>query len=117
MNSSIRVKREFMRINLQKNAQTEESEASTTYPDIWCEIPPNGKVCPHTGLKHAKLYSMFARGGLARNYVRVANLRNPGAKQGKTLFHLGDMRRFLDKVAADQETGQLRHGHQADSTP
>ena len=81
---------------------------SNIYPDTWCEIPPNGKTCRRTGLKHAKLYSLLGKGGLARDYVRVANLRSPGAKQGKTIFHLGDMLRFLDLTAADQGSGQKR---------
>ena len=45
---------------------------------------------------------------LARAYVRVANLRDPGAKQGKTIFHVGDMLRFLDGLSAQQGSGQLR---------
>ncbi len=78
------------------------------YPDTWTEIPPNGKICAHTGLKHAKLYSLLGRCGIGRQYVRVANLREPGAKQAKTIFHLGDMLRFLDHLAAEQGSGQLR---------
>ncbi len=67
------------------------------YPDTWTEIPPNGKLCCYTGLKHAKLYSLLGRGGIGRHYVRVANLREPEAKQAKTIFHLGDMLRLLDR--------------------
>lgn len=79
-----------------------------SYPDIWTEIPPNGKICAHTGLKHAKLYSLLRKGGIGRPYVRIANLRDPGAKQAKTIFHLGDMLRFFDTLAAKQGSGQLR---------
>ena len=86
----------------------EENEHTPQYPDSWVEIPPNGKGCAYTGLKHAKLYSLFGKGGLARPYVRVANLRNPGARQGKTIFHLGDMLRFLDTLAAQQGSGEHR---------
>jgi hypothetical protein len=94
-----------------KNGSRPDPKQASAYPDIWCEIPPNGKTCPHTGLKHAKLYSLFAKGGLARPHVRVANLRNPGAKQGKTIFHLGDFMRFLDELAAQQGAGELgKHG-------
>lgn len=99
-----------MKIEIGNNSATDRSTTGE-YPDIWCEIPPNGKTCPHTGLKHAKLYSLFAKGGLARQHVRVANLRNPGAKQGKTIFHLGDFMQFLDELAAQQGFGELRkHG-------
>ncbi len=99
-----------MKIDITSNIAKERNE-SKEYPDSWCEIPPNGRICAHTGLKHAKLYSLLAKGGLARQHVRVANLRDPGAKQGKTLFHLGDLLRFLDELAAQQGSGQLRqHG-------
>jgi hypothetical protein len=87
---------------------TPSPSRGSEYPDVWAEIPPNGKVCPHTGLKHAKLYSILGTGGIARRFVRVANLRDPDATQGKTLFHLGDMLRFLDAVAAKQGSGQDR---------
>jgi len=83
-----------MRMNINNN-DSDQSKAINPYPDTWCEIPPNGKTCAHTGLKHAKLYSLLGKGGLARDYVRVANLRIPGAKQGKTIFHLGDLERVL----------------------
>src|SRR5437899_12818235 len=99
-----------------RNSSTTDCEKADEYPDIWVEIPPNGKTCPHTGLKHAKLYSLFPKGGLARQHVRVANLRNPGAKQGKTIFHLGDFMKFLDELAAQQGFGELRkHGSRTSS--
>ena len=94
-----------MKIEIEDSRPSDRNE--TEYPNVWCEIPPNGKICPHTGLKHAKFYSLFAKGGLARPHVRVANLRDPGAKQAKTLFHLGDMLRFLDNLATAQGSGQL----------
>jgi hypothetical protein len=96
-----------MKIEVRNSSATDHNKTGE-YPDIWCEIPPNGKTCPHTGLKHAKLYSLFTKGGLARPHVRVASLRNPGAKQGKTIFHLGDFLRFLDELAAQQGSGELR---------
>lgn len=95
-----------MHIEIKPNAA--EAKQEQEYPDVWTEIPPNGKLCAHTGLKHAKLYSMLSAGGIARAYVRVANLREPGAKQGKTIFHVGDMRRFLDRLAAQQGSGEFR---------
>ncbi len=72
------------------------------YPNRYTPIPPNGKRCEFTGMKHAKLYHILNVGGIARNKVRVANLRSPGTSRGQTLFHVGDMLRFLDELAADQ---------------
>jgi len=96
-----------MKIEINNNSTNDPNQ---TYPDTWTEIPPNGKVCVHTGLKHAKLYSLLGKSGIGRAYIRVANLREPGAKQAKTIFHLGDMKRFLDKLAAEQGSGQRRRG-------
>ena len=73
------------------------------YPNRYTPIPPNGKRCEFTGMKHAKLYDMLSVGGIARNKVRVANLRSPGTNRGQTLFHVGDMLRFLDELAAEQK--------------
>ena len=47
-------------------------------------------------MKHANLYEMLREGGIARRKVRVAYLHTPGAARGQTLFHVGDMLRFLD---------------------
>jgi hypothetical protein len=60
------------------------------------------------GMNSHKTMPALGKGGLARDYVHVANLRSPGARQGKTIFHLGDMLRFLDLMAADQGSGQKR---------
>ena len=79
------------------------------YPNCYAAIPPNGKVCPHTGLRHTHLYTMLAVGGTARPHVRVVNLREPGARKGKTLFHVGDFLRHLDRLAAQQGSGALRN--------
>jgi hypothetical protein len=108
--SDIRIaaKQKFVKIELGSALPADERNESGSYRDIWTEIPPNGRICPYTGLKHAKLYSLLGKGGLARAYVRVANLRDPGAKQGKTIFHVGDMLRFLDGISAQQGSGQLR---------
>ena len=86
--------------------ETENSE----YPNCYAAIPPNGKVCSHTGLKHTHLYAMLASEGAARPYVRVINLREPGAKKGKTIFHVGDFFRYLDSHAKQQGSGQQRAG-------
>jgi len=78
-------------------------DAETQYPNRYTEIPPNGKVCAFTGLKHAKLYSMLKKGGEAFSRVRVANLREPGKARGKTIFHVGDMLRFIDEKAKSEK--------------
>lgn len=81
---------------------------SPEYPNCYTAIPPNGKVCSHTGLRHTHLYTILAAGGAARPYVRVVNLREPGAHKGKTIFHLGDFLRYLDWHAKQQGSGQQR---------
>ena len=79
--------------------ETASDERQAEYPNLYTAIPPNGKVCPHTGLKHTHLYMLLAPGGAARAHVRVAQLRQPGARRGKTLFHVGDFFRYLESVA------------------
>jgi hypothetical protein len=76
--------------------------AAGRYPDRYTPIPANGLRCEFTGLRHAKLYHLLSAGSPARRRVRVANLRNPGAKRGQTLFHVGDMLRYLDELAGKQ---------------
>lgn len=119
MSSTVRVlaekgvKLEFMKIDINSGLET---FPPTLYPNIWTEIPPNRKVCIYTGLKHAKLYSMLGKGGIARPYVRVANLRKPGDRQAKTIFHVGDMFRFLDLLAVQQGSGEHRNELESSST-
>lgn len=79
----------------------ESKAAAEQYPNCYAPIPPNGQQCPHTGLKHAKLYTLLAT---IKGRVRVANLREDGASRGKTLFHVGDMLRYLDSLAATQSS-------------
>ena len=74
-----------------------EQKAAVEYPNRYTAIPVNGDICAVTGLKHSKLYTLLK--GEARGKVRVANLREGGAQRGKTLFHVGDMLRFLDTKA------------------
>ena len=69
------------------------------YPNRYATIPPNGRRCEFTGLGHAKLYQIPGTDGIARRKVRVANLRMPGTARGQTLFHVGDMLRWLDELA------------------
>jgi len=69
------------------------------YPNRYATIPPNSRRCEFTGLGHAKLYQILGAEGIARSKVRVANLRMPGTARGQTLFHVGDMLRFLDALA------------------
>ena len=83
----------------------EPSAATAKESDRWTPIAPNGQTCQFTGLKHAKLYHLLGPGGLARAHVRVVNLRTPGAKRGQTLFHVGDMLQFLERLAAEQHEG------------
>lgn len=79
------------------------SHAAPEYPNRYATIPPNGRRCQFTGLGHAKLYQILGPDGVARRRVRVANLRMPGAARGQTLFHVGDMLRFLDVLAQQSE--------------
>ena len=86
----------------------EESASAVDYPNSYAPIPANGKSCPHTGLKHAHLYKLLGDNGAARDFVRVVNLRDPKARHGKTLFHVGDLLRFLNNLALEQGTGRKR---------
>ena len=74
------------------------------YPNCYACLPPNrsGSVCPHTGLRHAHLAKLLKPGGQAAKHVRVVALREPGARRGKTLFHVGDMLQWLDGLASSQ---------------
>lgn len=85
-----------------------EEDQNLDYPNCYAPIPPNKSMCPHTGLRHTHLYSLLNAGGAARPYVRVVNLKQPGARKGKTLFHVGDFLRYLDRLAAEQRSGVLR---------
>lgn len=74
------------------------------YPNRYAPIPPKGKRCEFTGLGHAKLYTVLSASRPVRKKVRVANLRTPGASRGQTLFHVGDMLRYLDELALQTPT-------------
>ena len=89
-------------------SESEEGGSGDEYPNSYTVIPPNGKICERTGLKHAQLYKILTGNGSARAYVRVANLKLPGATKGKTLFHVGDMLRYLDRIAETQGSGADR---------
>lgn len=69
--------------------------------DRFIPIPPNGRVCPISGLKHAALYRLLVHGP-ARRHVRVANLRQPGQMRAQTLFHVGDLIAYLSQLAEAQ---------------
>jgi hypothetical protein len=75
------------------------------YPNFYRAIPRNGEICPFSGLKHARLYKLLSEGGNARAHVRVVQLKEPGAAKGVTLFHVGDLMQFLDRLAAEQRSG------------
>jgi hypothetical protein len=79
------------------------TEPAGLYPNRYTPIPPNGGRCEFTGLRHAKLYHLLQAGGPVRKRVRVANLRTPGAARGQTLFHVGDMLRYLDELAGARQ--------------
>ena len=78
--------------------------------DRFIPIPPNGRVCPISGLKHAALYRLLVHGP-ARRHVRVANLRQPGQVRAQTLFHVGDLIAYLSQLAAAQSP-ECRDGKQ-----
>jgi len=75
------------------------------YANLYRAIPRNGEICPFSGLKHARLYKLLSEGGIARAHVRVVQLKEPGAAKGVTLFHVGDLMQFLDRLAAEQGSG------------
>jgi hypothetical protein len=100
------MKKQTTRIDIEEDASAGE------YPNSYAPIPANGQSCPHTGLKHAHLYKLLGDKGSAREFVRVVNLRDPNARHGKTLFHVGDMLRFLDRIALEQGTGTNRESAQ-----
>jgi hypothetical protein len=79
--------------------EQEQMARHVDYPNRYTTIPPNGRRCEFTGLGHAKLYQILRVDGIARHKVRVANLRMPGTTRGQTLFHVGDLLRFLDGLA------------------
>jgi hypothetical protein len=83
----------------------EQETRSPDYPNCYAAIPPNGKLCQWTGLKHGQLYKLLTGEGAARHSVRVANLKLPGASKGKTLFHVGDLLHYLDSLAEQQGSG------------
>jgi hypothetical protein len=76
------------------------------YANFYRAIPRNGEICPFSGLKHARLYKLLSEGGVARAHVRVVQLKEPGAAKGVTLFHVGDLMQFLDRLAAEQGSGR-----------
>lgn len=90
----------------QPPAPTKRRMPADGYPNRYAPIPPNGHRCEFTGLGHAKLYNVLSLGGPVRKKVRVANLRAPGARRGQTLYHVGDLLRYLDELAATQGTQQ-----------
>jgi hypothetical protein len=74
------------------------------YPNAYAAVPPNDQRCAITGLGHAHLYQLLK--GALRGKVRVVSLREPNAKRGKLLFHVGDMLRYLDGLATAQRVNQ-----------
>ena len=83
-------------------------ESAEQYPETWTPIVPNGKRCKVTGLGHSKLYQILGPEGIAKPYVRTASLKPGGAIRGTTIFHVGDMLRWLNKKAAESAGGQAQ---------
>ena len=92
-------------IKMQIPEEKQKALEANKYPNIYAAIPPNGAICPHTGLKHAQLYKLLSGNGPLRDHVRVAHLTLPGVARGKTLFNVGDFLRYLDGLAAKQGSG------------
>jgi hypothetical protein len=79
----------------------------SAYPNCYAPVPPNrGGPCPHTGLKHCHLMKLLK--GPARKHVRTVYLREPGARHGKTVFHVGDALKFLDSQAEQQRLSEMQ---------
>ena len=78
--------------------EQKERNAGDCYPNQYTPIVPNGKRCQFTGLGHGRLYQLLD--GPAKGKVRVASLRHGDATRGTRLFHVGDMLRYLDSLAA-----------------
>jgi hypothetical protein len=89
--------------------EVDDAPKGHKYPNAYAALPKNSKevTCPHTGLHHAHLAKLLKPGGLAAGHVRVIALREPGARHSKTLFHVGDMLKWLDGLAAKQSTQAL----------
>jgi hypothetical protein len=77
------------------------------YENRYVPVPPNGKTCPISGLKHAHLYRLLLRGPAGR-HVRVVSLREPGATRGRLLYHAGDFLHWLDTLAATQRSQKVQ---------
>jgi hypothetical protein len=80
--------------------ETTQRDVEPSFPDRYAKIPANGQFCEYSGLGHSRLYQLL--NGPAKNFVRVASLREPGAKRGTRLFHVGDLLRFLNRLAEEQ---------------
>jgi hypothetical protein len=92
------VKHELMKqITIELPDPQKQTAKPQDYPDIYTAIPPNGKTCAHTGLKHAQLYKLLTGDGAARR-----------ASKGKTVFQVGDMLRYMDWIAKQQGSGKQR---------
>lgn len=83
-----------------QDCSTGSRSGSDTFPDRYAPIPPNGKKCEFTGLGHARLYQLL--NGPAKAFVRVASLREPDAKRGTRLFHVGDLLNYFNRLAVEQ---------------
>lgn len=81
-------------------------EISSTDPqtlNFFRPIPPNGRRCPFSGLSHASMYRFLVY-GKARQFVRVASLRQPGQARAQTLYHVGDLVSYLSRLSEAQRS-------------
>jgi len=81
-------------------------------------IPPNGRRCPYSGLSHTSMYRLLVHGP-ARDFVRVANLKQPGQTRAQTLYHVGDWVSYLSRLAEEQRASAAMKegGPTAPATP
>jgi hypothetical protein len=83
-----------------ESTRSEGYDQSLPYPDRYAQFPANGRRCEFSGLGHGRFYQLLD--GPAKDHVRVASLKEPGKKRGTRLFHVGDLLRYLDGLAAAQ---------------
>lgn len=67
--------------------------------DRYVPVPPNGQRCTVSGLGHARLYQLLLHEAAGRS-IRIVRLRQPGATRGLLLYHVGDLKKYLEQLAA-----------------
>jgi len=79
------------------NSRASTLPVAETCDDRWLPIPVNGKVCPISGLGHSTLTRLLD--GQAKSHVRSARLIESGRTRGKRLYHVGDLKSYLEAMA------------------